>query len=124
MKSITVALSAADLRISPDVLSDYLRHWDIEEIIAISTSCPEMEGVRIVEGKSIFSGMVMKKVLETGPSGAVQVIESFEEAIETLFPFSEYYKAGREFFLLAVQGPLPPAGRATPPACGGSLTQK
>ena len=52
---------------------------------------------------------VMKNVLETGPSGAVQVIESFEEAIETLFPFSEYYKAGHEFFLLAVQGTLPPA---------------
>ena len=52
---------------------------------------------------------VMKDVVETGPSGAVQVIESFEEAIETLFPFSEYYKAGREFFLLAVQGTLPPA---------------
>jgi hypothetical protein len=46
----------------------------------------------------------MKDVLETGPSGAVQVIESFEQAIETLFPFSEYYKAGREFFLLAVKG--------------------
>lgn len=52
---------------------------------------------------------VMKNVLETGPSGAVHVIESFEEAIETLFPFSEYYKAGREFFLLAVKGTLPPA---------------
>jgi len=52
---------------------------------------------------------VMKDVVETGPSGAVQVIESFEEAIETLFPFSEYYKAGHEFFLLAVKGTLPPA---------------
>ena len=52
---------------------------------------------------------VMKDVLETGPSGAKQIIESFEEAIETLFPFSEYYKAGREFFLLAVQGTLRPA---------------
>ena len=52
---------------------------------------------------------VMIDLLESGPSGAVQVIESFEEAIETLFPLSEYYKAGREFFLLAVQGTLPPA---------------
>ena len=52
---------------------------------------------------------VMKNVLETGPSGAVQVIESFEEAIETLFPFSEYYKAGFEFFDLAVKGTLRPA---------------
>jgi hypothetical protein len=41
----------------------------------------------------------MKDVLETGPPGAKQVIESFEEAIETLFPFSERYEAGREFFL-------------------------
>ena len=52
---------------------------------------------------------VMKELLETGPSGAVQVIESCEDAIETLFPFSEYYKAGREFFLLAVEGTLRPA---------------
>lgn len=52
---------------------------------------------------------VMKDLLETGPSGARQVIESFEEAIETLFPFSEYYTAGREFFLLAVEGTLRPA---------------
>jgi hypothetical protein len=52
---------------------------------------------------------VMKDVLETGPSGAKQVIESFEEAIETLFPFSEHYEAGREFFLLAVKGTLRPA---------------
>jgi hypothetical protein len=52
---------------------------------------------------------VMKGVLETGPSGAKQVIESFDEAIETLFPFSEYYEAGREFFLLAVKGTLRPA---------------
>ena|ERR1043166_2091017 len=52
---------------------------------------------------------VMKELLEAGPSGAAQVIESFEEAIETLFPFSEYYKAGREFFLLAVEGTLRPA---------------
>ena len=54
---------------------------------------------------------VMKNVLETGPSGAVQVIESFEEAIETLFPFSKYYKAGREFFLLAVKGNIAPGVR-------------
>src|SRR5215208_4120783 len=52
---------------------------------------------------------VMKDVLEIGPSGAVQLIESFEEAIETLFPFSEYYTAGREFFLLAVMGTVKPA---------------
>ena len=52
---------------------------------------------------------VMKDLLKSGPSGAVQVIESFEDAIETLFPFSEYYKAGREFFLLAVEGTLRPA---------------
>jgi len=52
---------------------------------------------------------VMKDLLETGPSGAAQVIESFEEAIETLFPFSEYYKAGFEFFDLAVKGTLRPA---------------
>ena len=51
----------------------------------------------------------MKDLLETGPSGAVQVIESFEDAIETLFPFSEFYKAGREFFDLAVKGTLRPA---------------
>ena len=74
MKSITVALSAADLRISPDVLSYYLRHRDIEEIIAISTSGPEMEGVRIVEGKSIFSGMVMKKVLEIAKTNYILVL--------------------------------------------------
>lgn len=52
---------------------------------------------------------VMKDLLETGPSGAVQVIESFEEAIEALFPFSEHYQAGREFFRLAVKGTLRPA---------------
>ena len=51
----------------------------------------------------------MKDVLETGPSGAVVVIQSLEEAIDTLFPFSEFYKAGREFFLLAVKGTLRPA---------------
>jgi hypothetical protein len=41
----------------------------------------------------------IKDVLETGPSGAVQVVRSMEEAIDTLFPFSEIYKAGREFYL-------------------------
>ncbi|HJT26887.1 MAG TPA: hypothetical protein VJ784_05685 [Pyrinomonadaceae bacterium] len=52
---------------------------------------------------------VMKDVLEAGPSGTVQVIQSFDDAIETLFPFSEYYKAGREFFDLAMKGTLRPA---------------
>ena len=52
---------------------------------------------------------VIKDVLETGPSGTVLVIQSLDEAIETLFPFSEYYKAGLEFFLLAVKGTLKPA---------------
>jgi hypothetical protein len=51
----------------------------------------------------------IKDVLETGPSGAMLVIKSVEEAIDTLFPFSEFYKAGHEFFLLAVKGTLPPA---------------
>ena len=51
----------------------------------------------------------MKNLLETGPSGVVLVMRSAEEAIETLFPFSEFYKAGREFFLLAVKGTLRPA---------------
>jgi predicted phage-related endonuclease len=32
-----------------------------------------------------------------------------DEAIDTLFPFSEIYQAGHEFFLLAVKGTLPPA---------------
>jgi len=54
---------------------------------------------------------VMKNVLETGPSGAVQVIESFEEAIETLFPFSKYYKAGREFFSFGSAGNTAPGVR-------------
>ena len=39
----------------------------------------------------------------------VWVIQSLDEPIETLFPFSEYYKVGREFFLLAVKGILKPA---------------
>ena len=51
----------------------------------------------------------MKDVLETAPSGAVLVSESFEEAIETLVLFSKYYKAGPEFFILAVKGTLRPA---------------
>lgn len=51
----------------------------------------------------------IKDVLETGPAGTVLVIRSMDEAIDTLFPFSEYYKAGREFFLLAVKGTLRPA---------------
>jgi hypothetical protein len=49
------------------------------------------------------------EMLGTGPSGAVQVAHSMEEAIETLFPYSEIYKAGREFYLLAVKGTLTPA---------------
>jgi hypothetical protein len=32
-----------------------------------------------------------------------------DEAIETLFPFSEFYEAGRDLFRLAVQGTLRPA---------------
>jgi hypothetical protein len=51
----------------------------------------------------------IKDILETGPQGTVQVIQSMDEAIDTLFPFSEIYQAGREFFLLAVKGTLPPA---------------
>ena len=51
----------------------------------------------------------IKEILETGPQGAVQVIQSMDEAIDTLFPFSEIYQAGREFFLLAVKGTIPPA---------------
>jgi len=51
----------------------------------------------------------IKDILETGPQGAVYVIQSMDEAIDTLFPFSEIYQAGREFFLLAVKGTLPPA---------------
>jgi hypothetical protein len=50
----------------------------------------------------------IKDILETRPEGAVQVIQSMDEAIDTLFPFSETYQAGREFFLLAVTGTLPP----------------
>jgi hypothetical protein len=41
----------------------------------------------------------IKDVLETGPSGTVWVIQSLDEAIETLFPFSEHYQAGREFLI-------------------------
>jgi hypothetical protein len=51
----------------------------------------------------------IKDLLETGPRGAVQVARSMEEAIDTLFPYSEIYKAGREFCVLAVQGTLRPA---------------
>ena len=51
----------------------------------------------------------IKDVLELGPSGIAQVIQSMDDAIDTLFPFSEFYKAGREFFLLAVKGTLRPA---------------
>ena len=51
----------------------------------------------------------IKDVLEAGPSGTVLVIKSLDEAIETLFPFSEYYRAGFDFFLLAIKGTLKPA---------------
>lgn len=51
----------------------------------------------------------IKDVLERGPQGALQVIQSMDEAIDALFPFSEIYQAGHEFFLLAVKGTLPPA---------------
>lgn len=51
----------------------------------------------------------IKDRVETGPSGAVQVVRSMEEAIDTLFPFSEIYKADRDFYLLAVKGTLTPA---------------
>jgi hypothetical protein len=39
-----------------------------------------------------------------------------DEAIETLFPLSEFYKAGREFFILAVKGTLRPGFDLTKPA--------
>jgi hypothetical protein len=58
----------------------------------------------------------IKDVLETGPSGTVRVIRSMDDAIEILFPFSEYYKAGLEFFLLAVKRTLKPAFDLTKPA--------
>jgi len=51
----------------------------------------------------------IKDLLETGSQGSVQVIQSIDEAIDTLFPYSEIHQAGREFFLLAVKGTLPPA---------------
>lgn len=47
--------------------------------------------------------------LETGPRGTIHVIQSMDEAIETLFPFYEFYNAGRELFLLATHGKLPAA---------------
>lgn len=51
----------------------------------------------------------IKHILETEPKGAAQVVQSTDEAIQTLFPFSDIYKAGRELFLLAVKGTLAPA---------------
>lgn len=74
MKPITVVLSATDVRLSPDALSHYLKHADIEVIIAISPSTPEMEGVRTVEGNSIFSGAVMTDVLEIAKTDYLLVL--------------------------------------------------
>lgn len=42
-------------------------------------------------------------------AGRLHVIQLMDEAIETLFPFSEFYNEGRELFLLATQGKLPAA---------------
>ena len=67
---------------------------------------------------------VMKDVLETGPSGAKQVIESFEEAIETLFPFSEHYEAGREFFSAGSAGNAPASFRFSQTRGTGSLRRR
>jgi hypothetical protein len=50
---------------------------------------------------------VIKDTLRTGPKGVTNVVHSIDEAIETLFAFSEIYKACHEFFLLAVKGTLP-----------------
>lgn len=74
MKPITVVLSANDLGISPDVLSDYLNHRDIEEVIAVTPSTGEMEAVRTVEGKSIFSGAVLTRVLEIAKTNYLLVL--------------------------------------------------
>jgi Rad3-related DNA helicase len=49
----------------------------------------------------------IKDILRTGPTGVTNVVHSMDEAIETLFAFSEIYKASHELFLLAVKGTLP-----------------
>lgn len=51
----------------------------------------------------------IRDALEAGPRGVRQVIQSMDEAIETLSPFSEFYEAGRDLFFLAVKGTLRPA---------------
>jgi len=51
----------------------------------------------------------IKDALESGPSGTIPALHSIEDAIETLFPFSEFYHAGFDLFLLAVLGRLTPA---------------
>jgi Rad3-related DNA helicase len=49
----------------------------------------------------------IKETLNTGPEGVTKVVHSMDEAIETLFEFTEIYKASHELFLLAVKGMLP-----------------
>jgi hypothetical protein len=49
----------------------------------------------------------IKETIQTGPTGVTNVVHSMADAIETLFAFSETYKASHELFLLAVKGMLP-----------------